>query len=773
MPPRPKVAPNPNIPALPLGGTSASAAPSAKVPLSVFGSRGCSIPRTEERAITLNQLKIVFAKACDRCSRERWCSTAPGRGAERLTRDTINLYDLVTLFLRPVTQERQVSLVELIADGPQPPDWFVSHWWGEPVKDFIACLEQHAKDRGLGGRTRYWVCAYANNQWKLGEEISSTLTETTFYKALTRAQGTVVVADRGGVVYTRVWCGYEQWLSLIEAGRLYDVYTTLEGGRAVGVTDGIASVDAEGGADTYRGAPSAKLRRESAFPVAVVSNAQGFDVAQAQASDEGDRLRIMAAITDKAALNATVAASLGAVHFSKLVGLRRGAGEAAGYLAALRASKLRGLAISADVWAHLADVYAGSASVGEGVSAVASALARVAVGGTRAVSAALIDALPPTLTQLELTAVPKSLVGAGVKALATGAIVHLTVARVPLGGRRGGAVKLATALGSRGSLQHLDLSGGRMGRHGMAAWARPLAACVAMRALSLQGSGLDDSGAAQVAAAIAPMALLEVLKVDGNSLRDAGASALAASLAGKARLRVLRLNNNCIRDAGAAALATAVGQLQGALQEFGLNSNLLTSQGARALAGMYAGSGVGALGGGGGGPAVLRVKGNLIGDEGGEALARAVAGAGGGRTLDLRSNWLGAKTALSLRLTHGQELRAGLLKIEHQLWTQAQLAFAVGAMWILTLWAMGTAIAGAASGESGGYVGLRVAAFLVTAAVCAIISGYVADGLLLRLLGNGAVTFHALSGWREYAFGTVMLVLFAVSVGLNLAIAPE
>ena len=41
-------------------------------------------------------------------------------------------------------------MVEYMAEGPQPPEWFVSHWWGEPVSDFLACLEQHALDRGTG-----------------------------------------------------------------------------------------------------------------------------------------------------------------------------------------------------------------------------------------------------------------------------------------------------------------------------------------------------------------------------------------------------------------------------------------------------------------------------------------------------------------------------------------------------------------------------------------------------------------------------------------------
>ena len=53
----------------------------------------------------------------------------------------------------------------------QRPLWFVSHWWGEPLFQFISCLLQHARDRYYLTADDdswldipYWVCAYANNQ---------------------------------------------------------------------------------------------------------------------------------------------------------------------------------------------------------------------------------------------------------------------------------------------------------------------------------------------------------------------------------------------------------------------------------------------------------------------------------------------------------------------------------------------------------------------------------------------------------------------------------
>ena len=130
---------------------------------------GCSIPRVEERGITLHQLHAVWRHIERRCERERWVSFA----GELLTPGTVTLYDACRYVIKPATAERQCSLVELMASGPQPPRWFVSHWWGEEICDFIACLEQHAADHCLDFHTPYWVCAYANNQHDLGNAVTA------------------------------------------------------------------------------------------------------------------------------------------------------------------------------------------------------------------------------------------------------------------------------------------------------------------------------------------------------------------------------------------------------------------------------------------------------------------------------------------------------------------------------------------------------------------------------------------------------------------------
>ena len=68
------------------------------------------------------------------------------------TNDRINLYDVVKYVVKPTTRQHKCSYVELVApagSSSQRLKWFVSHWWSEPVKDFVKALKNHAKVRRL------------------------------------------------------------------------------------------------------------------------------------------------------------------------------------------------------------------------------------------------------------------------------------------------------------------------------------------------------------------------------------------------------------------------------------------------------------------------------------------------------------------------------------------------------------------------------------------------------------------------------------------------
>ncbi|CAB9514706.1 Kinesin light chain [Seminavis robusta] len=224
---------------------------------------GFAIEQTELRAISLQQLKNVTIQIILRCEKEKWTSTSSNQKKEKqrclLKPEDVTLYDLVQHYIVPITKERKCSYVELIAPGPQKPDWFVSHWWGEPILQFVACLEKHAKDRFPAKRPDqifYWVCAYANNQHSLDEELyQSTPDESSFFRAMEQSVGTVSILDKDMVVFSRIWCSFEVVVSLRQnemktfednndSRYLYDLYTmkdTSDGTRAVGLRDGDCS----------------------------------------------------------------------------------------------------------------------------------------------------------------------------------------------------------------------------------------------------------------------------------------------------------------------------------------------------------------------------------------------------------------------------------------------------------------------------------------------------------------------------------------------------
>jgi hypothetical protein len=96
---------------------------------------GCRIPKTELRAISLDQLGRIVEHITRRLTAdgEVWqldqCDEN-GVWSQVVKTDPkdINLYDANAKIIKPATLLEEVSLVELMADGPQSCDAFVSHW---------------------------------------------------------------------------------------------------------------------------------------------------------------------------------------------------------------------------------------------------------------------------------------------------------------------------------------------------------------------------------------------------------------------------------------------------------------------------------------------------------------------------------------------------------------------------------------------------------------------------------------------------------------------
>ena len=131
--------------------------------------------------MTLKQLLALLAKIESLADKDGYLQGWKDIKGNPCHMDTVNLYDVVKYLVKPETAEKKCSYVELVAPPgtkAQTPKWFVSHWWGEPVKDFIMAVKEHARQRFAPRDDRhgnygepygkpadveatYWICAYA------------------------------------------------------------------------------------------------------------------------------------------------------------------------------------------------------------------------------------------------------------------------------------------------------------------------------------------------------------------------------------------------------------------------------------------------------------------------------------------------------------------------------------------------------------------------------------------------------------------------------------
>ncbi|CAK8992179.1 unnamed protein product [Durusdinium trenchii] len=136
-----------------------------------------------------------------------------------------NMHFIVANIVTPLTSQRQTSFVGLW--GGRKVDYFVSHSWGTSFAHFTQSIRCHAlsKEGSTWMDTSYWICSFANNQWKIKEDLGSTIMESAFARALTGGvKGTVMVLDHEVQPLTRVWCLFEFLLSSRE--NLEPVFST-------------------------------------------------------------------------------------------------------------------------------------------------------------------------------------------------------------------------------------------------------------------------------------------------------------------------------------------------------------------------------------------------------------------------------------------------------------------------------------------------------------------------------------------------------------------
>ena len=205
----------------------------------------------------------------------------------------MTLYDVNKYIIKPETKQKQCSYVELVAPKDtraQTPKWFVSHWWGEPVKEFIACLAEHARVRRLGDEEAvYWFCACSINLHALGADITADPRESAFFKAMQMCDGVLVVVDRSGALFTRIWYCFEQ-ATMVQGKKLLLDFATVQSGASQLLTEGFA----------YEGeAAQMKAARERGFPLELLEQGYTMDITKAEASRPDDKRHILNSIAGR------------------------------------------------------------------------------------------------------------------------------------------------------------------------------------------------------------------------------------------------------------------------------------------------------------------------------------------------------------------------------------------------------------------------------------------------------------------------------------------
>lgn len=246
----------------------------------VTTSSGVVIDDVAKRAMTLEELRVIRAVIVNNCVKDKWKSSW---NKKQLRPDDVNLYDLNELLIKPLTKKRNCAFKELFSSGSSVPTYYVSHWWGESVLQFISLCEYHAMKHELSAaEAKYWVCAYANRQHDLGADLGIDPATSSFTRAMMLAKGVLLVIDPAVTAISRIWVDYEIFRT-IKAKADLDVIIYSEGKAHMIAGTAIPNE-----------APYQKNKREMSFPFKLVwSSFANIALHKGESSVEVDKVRIL------------------------------------------------------------------------------------------------------------------------------------------------------------------------------------------------------------------------------------------------------------------------------------------------------------------------------------------------------------------------------------------------------------------------------------------------------------------------------------------------
>lgn len=251
------------------------------------------IEGAENRSVTLAQMMQIQRFVETHC--RSW----------HLNFGDVNHYDLSKWLIKPLTYETNTAFVEHIAEERQPPSWFASHWWGEPIVSFYRSIRRHIAVRGLSPTTLYWVHAYAARQHAPQNQPAMDPMESAFYKALQTARFKVLLVHDGKTAVSgpatplsRLWCSFECSMCLGSVTTSMDIAVCSDDEVEM-VTSGMTRLERT--SDTYLPGKGmlTKTQREASFPMEIVKDSLQFDIRFTETSRDVDRTHILNCIAGR------------------------------------------------------------------------------------------------------------------------------------------------------------------------------------------------------------------------------------------------------------------------------------------------------------------------------------------------------------------------------------------------------------------------------------------------------------------------------------------
>ena len=341
--------------------------------------------------------------------------------------------------------------------------------------------------------------AYAKNQYKIADEMLT----NPFLKAMSICQGTVGILDAECVVYSRIWCIFELFKSVIDdnINTAFDVYTEIDGDRAIGITHGYIP--------SYYGNRLIKKLRESKFPLERIIKAINVDVKQAQASVESDRRFLLNTIIGRSVDDVVVDDH---DKYDELNNILRG-------IFVVPALERIIKEMDVDTITRCLDIV--KASNARMIDLDLEDCSRF----DDDILIKLADSLPLTLTEFTLWSVRSALTVNGMNAC------------------------LEKIFGCP-QLVRLNLSSNNIGDDGAKMIADALKVNHSLKTMSLIGNIIGDDGAKFIADALKDNHCLKMLLLSNNSICDDGAKMIADAMNVNHSLRTLVLSDNKISSDG-------------------------------------------------------------------------------------------------------------------------------------------------------------------------------------------------------------------------------